>query len=53
MVLLNLAFIPDDVVKNIENFEFGWSSKFKQLMNAHWNDEKFIGWNKKLDEAFE
>ena len=33
MVLLNLAYIPDDVIKQIPDFRPGWQVKFKQLMD--------------------
>jgi len=41
MILLNLAVIPDEVVKKID-FDMGWSTRFKKLM-----DEYKSEWNKK------
>lgn len=35
VVLLNLSYIPDGVVKAITNFEAGWSTQFKELMDKH------------------
>ena len=37
MVLLNLSFIPDTVVRKMakHNFEPGWSSKFKEYMDEY------------------
>jgi hypothetical protein len=41
MLLLNLAVIPDEVVKDIDfNFKPGWSRRFKKLMDKYkenWN----------------
>lgn len=35
MVLLNLAYIPDDVIHKIEDFEPGWSHKFREAMTEY------------------
>ena len=44
MLLLNLAVIPDEVVKKID-FNPGWSRRFKKSMDQYkedWNDKKFL-----------
>lgn len=38
MVLLNLAYIPDNVILNIKDFEPGWSTRFKQAMIDYKNN---------------
>ena len=38
MVLLNLAYIPDEVIRKIQDFEPGWSTKFKQGMTDYKNN---------------
>ena len=38
MILLNLAYIPDDVVQQIQDFEPGWSTRFKQSMTDYKNN---------------
>ena len=38
MVLLNLAYIPDNVIMNMQDFEPGWSTRFKQAMTDHKNN---------------
>lgn len=35
MVLMNLAYIPDDIIKSLSNFDHGWSKQFKQLMDDY------------------
>ena len=35
VVLLNLSYIPDEVVKTIRFDEFGWSVKFKKQMDLY------------------
>lgn len=47
MVLLNLAYIPDDVVKGISDFNAGWGEKFKAAMIAYYQQDKFSKWNSK------
>jgi len=42
MLLLNLSFIPDDVIKRMDNFKQGWQIQFKQHMDD-WKQEKFQG----------
>ena len=49
MVLLNLAYIPDDVVKQLEDFNHGWSFKFKKLMDEYYSQERFSKWNDQFD----
>jgi phage pi2 protein 07 len=48
-VLLNLAFIPDDVIYKLQDFDHGWSFKFKEFMEEYIN-EKFQDWAIKLKE---
>jgi len=44
MLLLNLAVIPDEVIKKID-FHPGWSRRFKKSMDQYkedWNAKKYI-----------
>lgn len=41
MILLNLAYIPDAVIKQLTDFKPEWSIKFKELMQKHYSDAKF------------
>jgi hypothetical protein len=52
LILLNLAFIPDQVIYDLEDFKHGWSYKFKELMNEY-NKKTFPQWTKKLKEIEE
>ena len=38
MVLLNLAYIPDDVIHKTIDFEPGWSTKFREAMSEYKED---------------
>lgn len=49
MVLLNLAYIPDSVVGDMEDFKAGWSLKFKELMRRHFQQPKFNKWNQEFE----
>lgn len=49
MVLLNLAYIPDDVVRQIEDFNHGWSFKFKKLMDEYYSHQRFSKWTEQFD----
>jgi hypothetical protein len=45
MVLLNLAFIPDEVVeKGLNHFKKGWHVDFKKAMDDYENKEQFVEW---------
>lgn len=35
ILLLNLAYVPDDVIKKLVDFNPGWSIKFKALMEEY------------------
>lgn len=50
MVLLNLAYIPDDVIKSIEDFKHGWSSKFKKLMTDYYSQDRYSKWNNRMEQ---
>lgn len=45
MILLNLAYIPDEVIKGIKNFEFGWSSKFKESIENFYKGDQYEKWD--------
>jgi len=47
MVLLNLAYIPDKVIEKMEDFNAGWSLKFKELMRRHFKNDKYQMWNER------
>lgn len=51
MVLLNLGYVPDEVVQSMTDFKPGWSLAFKSNMEDYWakfnlNNDEFI---KRLD----
>jgi len=35
MILLNLSYIPDEVVQSVDFTEAGWSAVFKAKMEAY------------------
>jgi len=51
VVLLNLAFIPDDVIKGIKSFENGWSFNFCEAMKKYYLDPRFENYRKIKEET--
>ena len=53
IILLNLAIVPDTVIKKITSFEPGWQKQFLELMNDY-KENEFKGKNFKFqDEELE
>jgi hypothetical protein len=50
LVLLNLAYLPDEVIKGMTSFEPNWSLQFKELMTNYWRKEQFANWNRRFEE---
>lgn len=48
--MLNLAFIPDEVIFNLESLNWGWSYKFKDLMKRQTDRPEFEKWRKRLED---
>lgn len=48
-LMLNLAFVPDDVVYNLKNFEFGWSFEFFRQLDNYYS-QKFPKYYSKLQQ---
>jgi hypothetical protein len=49
MILLNLAFIPDDVIRKLESFKAGWGLNFKEFMQNYYAQPKFAKWNERFE----
>ena len=46
MFLLNLAYVPDSVIRQLPSFEHGWQKKLKQLMDQEQAEfsQKYYKW---------
>jgi allantoicase len=53
IILLNLAYIPDEVVENIKHFKAGWSKEFLEAITNYYSRDQFSQWNEKKQELIQ